>query len=187
MRKLLCGIVLVLLLCGCTVATNGAAGAPSDKCIKKGFEDLPAESSQCGVTFEPKYALNGITARLVDVDGHGVMYLIYDFSLRDSFQLAVPSDEIAVRPYAHRQVVVNRLNDADMVTVLVSDDCEVERIIVFESEGPVCTGIGPEFGQQATAKEVAVMIGQPMTDRLERIAADSGRLTIYEVSAAKSG
>lgn len=184
MRKLLCGIALTLSLAGCTSVTNGAAMAPLGKCTEKGFEDLPAASMDCGDVYETEFIVSGVTPRLVEEGDDKLLYIIRDTELDHNVLLPPRSDEIAIRSYEFKLVVVERMNNADVVQILVSDNCPVESL--YEPSGPLCTSTGPLLGQQVNTEEAAIMVGRPLVDRMEQIATDGNRFTVYTVGTASA-
>ena len=95
------------------------------------------------------------------------------------------SNEVPIKPYAHATTIVERFKNADVVQALVSDNCPVESLYDPDT-GPICAATGPLLGQQLNAKEAAVMLGQPVVDKLEQMARDSNRFTVYTVGTASS-
>jgi hypothetical protein len=189
MRRTLCAvstILIALAMSGCTNLVQGEATAPSSRCLIEGYEDLPAVSLDCGSSVPVRGLAAGYTARSVQLEGRSVLYLITDEPLdNDTVMPPLNKDSGVVHQYAHAAVQgVQRTPNADVVLIVVSNDCPVEKLYDHPQLQLDCHDAGSLLGWQLMTQAGAVtVLSQSMVDSIETTAEKANhRTTYYELS-----
>lgn len=184
MRRMLRAVsvmLIALVMTGCTNAIQGEAKVPSGRCPFEGYEDLPAVSTDCGVSISVRGLAKGYTARPVQLDGNTVLYFITSEPLNsDTVMPPLNKDSEVVRQYAHAAVQgVQRTPNADVVQIVVSNDCPVESLYDHPLLQLDCHDAGPLLGWQLTQAGAITVLSQPMVDGIETTAREANHRTTY--------
>lgn len=176
------GMILVMLVASsCATFVQGEAQAPPGRCLHQGYEDLPAISSDCGVSVPVTGLARGYTARSVRLDGHEVLYFITSQSFGND--MVVPrlnEDSNVVHPYAHAAVQgVQRMPLVDVVQIVASKDCPVEKLYDHPLLQLDCHDEGPLLGWRLTSEGAATVLSQPMVNDIKATAHRANDRTVY--------
>ncbi len=184
MRRILYAVSMLLITLtasGCATHVQGEAQAPPGKCLHQGYEDLPAISSDCGVTVSVTGLARGYTARSVRLDGHDVLYFITSQSLGDTMAVPPLNEGIkVVRQYAYVAIQgVQRMPLVDVVQIVASNDCPVDKLYDHPLLQLDCHDVGPLLGWSLTPEGAATVLSQSMVNDIKATASRANDRTVY--------